>query len=684
MAVRPVAVFFGDSNMAGLADIEDVPSATFNRLFGQAYSTQTWPINDGSGFDEWPKDYDMQSIKVLTPSLPYEPVDERNITAVPAADQLTLDGANLVATDQDRWVYVSKNTTGYGQHLRINADPSSGTTVTLLDPLTAGAPLVANANNGKVHLLNKSHTVASATTDTDNDTSTITKTSLTPDFTAVEDDYVTVIATSVATLAAVQLSRRVVSATADTVTMSPALTVLPAAGDGIREQTAASTARILSELDSTTCALTDLRIYHDAATSYSGPRDYPNPSTLTGTCTQAHANLKRWNGVPTAVWPMQSEFSGPFYVVMEGVGGATAAPNEITTMVESDVRFAYHLDIEHQDFRPGVTANLYDVLKRKLDAAKTLIEAAGDTMDVVCIASNVGTNDAAHEHRADIYKESMLYIIDTLRDYLVAQSMTTRTAARIPFAMSTVNSTLAVRPYKATVNTGMAEIVAERESVFLLDISDTDVYSLQVDDLHLDADGQVAWGELLYTNWLPVYESLYTFVVETGTGSTTANSYCSVATADTYHQDYGNPTAWVSATQTQKEDWLRQATRAVDLRWGGRYPGYSVTSTQALLWPMYGAVDKAGNSIDSDTIPVQLQDAVAYLAGQLAAGESILPTAQTEADQSSRTVSVGGVSKSVTYRGARPAYAEFPAVDYMLERGGVITAGGVGWGSSVL
>lgn len=41
-----------------------------------------------------------------------------------------------------------------------------------------------------------------------------------------------------------------------------------------------------------------------------------------------------------------------------------------------------------------------------------------------------------------------------------------------------------------------------------------------------------------------------TFVVEDGSGLATANSYCSVAEADTYHSNNGNPAAWVDNAAT--------------------------------------------------------------------------------------------------------------------------------------
>ena len=48
-------------------------------------------------------------------------------------------------------------------------------------------------------------------------------------------------------------------------------------------------------------------------------------------------------------------------------------------------------------------------------------------------------------------------------------------------------------------------------------------------------------------------------VVEDGTGKADAESYISVADADTYHSNRGN-TDWAALTTTEKEQLLRGAT----------------------------------------------------------------------------------------------------------------------------
>ena len=679
MATVPVLVFLGDSNMSGLADLTDVPAADFLRWAGDSWSTQTWPT--GGPFGDWPKDEDIPDVQMLTVNMPYTAADERNITAVPAANQITVDGANLVAAQQDSWVYLSSNSTGYGQHLRINADPSGDTTMTLIDPLTLGNPLVAVTNDGKLKLLTASHTVASSTTDSDNDTTTITKTGLTDNFTVGVDDWVVIIGTSAGSINAWKLGRRVVSATATTVTVSPALGTLPVAGDGIREMTASGTVRKLSELTSTNCAFRALRFYHDGATSYSAPGDFPTMLSLPSVCPAVHTTDDNVNGVAEATWAIKSHFDGSIYCIMEGVGGSTAASGNVDDdFLNNNKRYSYAVDIDHNDFRPGSPNGLFDILTAKLDAAKTLLTAAGHTMDVVGVLSNVGTNDAALEARADQFAESMAFIVDTLRNYIVSNTMTTRTADRIPFGLTAVNATIAVRPFKETVNTAMQAIAASKPSVFYVDSS---AFTLEADDLHLDAAGQIAWAKAFYTGWLALYDDHTALTVETGTGSSTANSYCTVDHADDFHrQRNNNQTAWSGATTATKQAALRYATMSLDLRYGTRWAGERGTSDQALDWPRKYAYDSADNRIASDSMPVRLKDATAMLALMHVQGETILPSTETSADISSETKSVGAVSKSVTYLGGKPSQTKFPALDRMLWSANLIESAGIGWGAA--
>jgi hypothetical protein len=170
------------------------------------------------------------------------------------------------------------------------------------------------------------------------------------------------------------------------------------------------------------------------------------------------------------------------------------------------------------------------------------------------------------------------------------------------------------------------------------------------------------------------------FVVETGTGSATANSYCSEATATAYHETYGNPDPWLAATPFDHQDALRQATRALDFRYGSYWSGIRAGSTQALDWPRAYAYDAAGNPIPATTIPARLQQATAILALLHIQGENIMPSTQTGADIKSETLnSASGASKSVTYIGGKRAETQFPIIDRMLSSAG-LTSGGAGWG----
>lgn len=170
------------------------------------------------------------------------------------------------------------------------------------------------------------------------------------------------------------------------------------------------------------------------------------------------------------------------------------------------------------------------------------------------------------------------------------------------------------------------------------------------------------------------------FTVEDGSGSTTANSYCTVQFADTYHAAMGNPTAWSSLSEASKKDALRVATRAADERYGMRWAGERYTSAQALDWPRAWAVDAAGNDIGTDTIPTRLQQWTARAALLHVQGNELMPSTQTEAAIQSETLTAaGGFSVSKSYLGAREPATQFPALDRMLASANLITSGGT-WG----
>lgn len=110
-----------------------------------------------------------------------------------------------------------------------------------------------------------------------------------------------------------------------------------------------------------------------------------------------------------------------------------------------------------------------------------------------------------------------------------------------------------------------------------------------------------------------------TLSVETGSGSTTSNSYTSVAVADEYHYARFDSASWQNATIETKEAALVWATRLLDEQ--VEWTGTKKDKDNALRWPRYGAFDREGWSIDTDAIPTEVQNATAELARHLIDGD---------------------------------------------------------------
>lgn len=109
-------------------------------------------------------------------------------------------------------------------------------------------------------------------------------------------------------------------------------------------------------------------------------------------------------------------------------------------------------------------------------------------------------------------------------------------------------------------------------------------------------------------------------VTEDGTGLSTAESYISVADADTYIAAFkGADTTWDAATESAKEIAARQATQYIDgfYNWIGEV--YS--STQALDWPRNYVYDERGYLVEG--IPTNLEQATAEVMFLAIAGTSL-------------------------------------------------------------
>jgi hypothetical protein len=102
-------------------------------------------------------------------------------------------------------------------------------------------------------------------------------------------------------------------------------------------------------------------------------------------------------------------------------------------------------------------------------------------------------------------------------------------------------------------------------------------------------------------------------VTEDGTGLPNAESYASVADADTYWSGRGAPSAWTGLATDSKEAALRLGTEYLGQQYAGLWQGDRLTSTQALDWPRAGLVlDNISQA--SNVVPVALKRATIELA----------------------------------------------------------------------
>lgn len=151
---------------------------------------------------------------------------------------------------------------------------------------------------------------------------------------------------------------------------------------------------------------------------------------------------------------------------------------------------------------------------------------------------------------------------------------------------------------------------------------------------------------------------------ETGAGSATAESFCSVADADAYHAGRG-ATLWATITTTEKEQALRRATDYMGQTYRLRWSGYRKTDSQALDWPRYNAV-KPDSTVGrfmayySDSIvPTEVRNACAELALKAAGGELLADVGQAVTERTVGPITTKFAPGSV-------AVKRYPAVDRLL------------------
>ena len=150
-------------------------------------------------------------------------------------------------------------------------------------------------------------------------------------------------------------------------------------------------------------------------------------------------------------------------------------------------------------------------------------------------------------------------------------------------------------------------------------------------------------------------------ITETGAGLAEAESYASVAAADTRCISLGLA-AWAALTEADKEIALRRATLFMSTyrtRWAGR----RVHQQQALDWPRYNvAVD--GFVLPSTSVPIDVVNACIDLAVRAGSGEDLLPDLDTGSNAIKKDKT--GPLETEYFQNTTDARERFVAVDALL------------------
>jgi len=100
--------------------------------------------------------------------------------------------------------------------------------------------------------------------------------------------------------------------------------------------------------------------------------------------------------------------------------------------------------------------------------------------------------------------------------------------------------------------------------------------------------------------------------------SATANSFITLADADTYANGMADDTEWDAATTDAKNRALKSATDRLEQE---TYRGAITDQDQRLSWPRVGTYDRNGLLFDQDTIPRPIEEATVELANAIIKGE---------------------------------------------------------------
>jgi len=350
-------------------------------------------------------------------------------------------------------------------------------------------------------VLQDSHTISAFSVDN----LTVTKTGTTPALTV--DALIGKFVLFFDAAAGTEITRKIASNTATTITFDAALTTLPAVGTGFCVLTGANSAESIATLSN--AELQNLTFtLDDYSPVFLTGLDYTNWDFSAFASPRGLSYDPNINSTAELSWQVRSKFGRELAVLQLGVSASMISPYTwIAALPSGGIPTAasgfvgpIH-DMTSLDYHPSSPAGIYPILVAAIDSMRTLIEADGNTMKVRGIFINLFDNDGSDDQRASRVKSNTILLRDTLRTLLGDDT--------IPWIMSGP-SAYAGGPgaYRNTsIYRQLNEIAAEDPKSGVVDTRSGYTYCTE-DSLHLTAYSQIRLGQDFFRVWEPIYDDI--------------------------------------------------------------------------------------------------------------------------------------------------------------------------------
>jgi hypothetical protein len=371
---------------------------------------------------------------------------------------------------------------------------------------------------------------------------------------------------------------------------------------------------------------------------------------------------------------LQEQVGDIIYVVNLAVDGTTIAQQDLyldaVIPVASIGWFDPH---QHTSWSAGDRNNLFQRLIDTLDAAKLAAQRESNTLECLGVFFVQGEGDGSFLDQAERYYRNLTTFKAQVRGAIKDAGLYAGTESTIPWVQPLITTT--PWPFAATINSAIQLCAAEDR--YMRTVQMDDATKIVGDTAHYDAAGITLLEYRAFQLWRNITEQLdvgayeSALVVETGTGSSTANSYCTELFCTTYFQNQGGNTAWDAADKIQRERALMRATFWINQTYGDRFVGYRQVNTQALEFPRSLAYDRQGYEIEG--VPVALQRATAEIARRyLEDSTQFLADTAAGSNVVADSITVGPISINKTYGGGKDTAKKFVIVDRLFKVAGLI------------